>query len=192
MGSLPHIYRRANFSHRATPTILPHTGSSSPHLSLQKQWSFVSRPTESLESPHIESVLRTHMGLPHTNREDRDGRYPWANWTRARQLVYPSIVGVSFWSHKETSSGHAGVPKERESRKTPRSPPPYIPFRQWPYSNAYPQSCDWERRGTSSVRFSLRFLQVTPPRTLHVLHGYSSTPQREVGLRRPNPSASDA
>ena len=42
-----------------------------------------------------------------------------------------------------------------------------------------------ERRGTSSVRFSHRFPQATPPCTRYVLRGYSSTPQREVGLPTP-------
>jgi hypothetical protein len=49
-----------------------------------------------------------------------------------------------------------------------------------------------ERRGTSSVRFSHRFLQTTPPRTRPVLRGYSPTPQREVGPQRPHPRAADA
>ena len=39
-----------------------------------------------------------------------------------------------------------------------------------------------ERRGTSSVKFSHPFLQATPPSTRYVLRGYSSTPQRKVGL----------
>jgi hypothetical protein len=39
-----------------------------------------------------------------------------------------------------------------------------------------------ERRGTSSVRFSHRFLQVTPPSTLRVTRGESSTPRAEVGI----------
>ena len=65
------------------------------------------------------------MGLPHQKKEDREnlsGRYPWAHWTRAMRLVHLTIVGVSFWSLEETSSGHAVIPKEREPRHTPRSP----------------------------------------------------------------------
>jgi hypothetical protein len=82
----------------------------------------------------------------------------------------------------EPSAGHAGVPKEREPRSAPRSPPPHTALRHWPYSAAYPKSCDRERRGTSSVRFSHRFLQVTPPSTLRVTRGESSTPRAEVGI----------
>ncbi len=43
----------------------------------------------------------------------------------------------------ETSAGHAVVPKEREPRNAPRSPPPHTARRQWPYNDAYPQSFDW-------------------------------------------------
>jgi hypothetical protein len=99
------------------------------------------------------------------------------------RLIYPTIVGVSSWSPKKTlgtSAGHAVVPKEREPRSAPRSPPLHIALRHWPYNDAYHRSDDRERRGTSSVRFSLRFLQVTPPSTLHVARRYSPTPRAGV------------
>ena len=83
------------------------------------------------------------MGLPPNQaRENLRGRYPWAHWTRAMRLVHP-LSSVCPFDLQETSSGHAGVPKEREPRPAPRSPPPHITLRQWPYSPAYPQSLDW-------------------------------------------------
>jgi len=53
------------------------------------------------------------------------------------------VLLVSKKHTHETSSGHAVIPTEREPRTAPRSPPPHLVFRQWPYTDAYPQSCDW-------------------------------------------------
>jgi len=135
---------------------------SSPSLVLSSKWSSASIPTEDLKSHHLEPVLSTHMGLPSSNREDQSGRYPWANWTHAMGLVHLTIVGVSFWSpppkRKETSSGHAVVPKEREPRSAPRSPPRHRTFRSRPYSAAYPSSHDggptWDLVGQVFSPFS--------------------------------------
>jgi hypothetical protein len=91
------------------------------------------------------------------------GRYPWADWTLAMRLVHPSVAGVSSWSPSptnqgETSAGHAGVPKEREPRSAPRSPPPHLALRLWPYNAAYPQSTDlgatWDLVGQVFTPFS--------------------------------------
>jgi hypothetical protein len=59
-------------------------------------------------------------------------------------------------------------------------------------SRGVSRSCDPDRRGTSSVRCSHRFLPVTPPRTLRVIRGYSPTPRTKGVHRQPTPSASDA
>jgi hypothetical protein len=188
MEFIPHIDRRANFSHRATPTILPQRGSPSPHLALHTyKWSFVSRPTASLESPHIESVLSTHMGLPSANREDRRGRYPWANWTRARRLFHPLSSVCPFGPARDllrTRCSPQGVRAKNRPALAVASPH----LSDMALSQCLSTVFDWDRRGTSSVRFSHHFLQVTPPSTRHVLHGYSSTPQRKVGDKDP-PSA---
>ena len=84
----------------------------------------------------------------------------------------PALVGVSFWSlTTETSAGHAVVPKEREPRNAPRSPPPHLTFGHGLIVMLIHRLATGERRGTSSVRCSRPFLQATPPRPRHVLHG---------------------
>jgi hypothetical protein len=53
------------------------------------------------------------------------------------------LSSVCPFGLRETSSGHAVIPKEREPRNAPHSPPPHTAFRQWPYNDAYPQSDNW-------------------------------------------------
>lgn len=88
---------------------------------------------------------RTWPSPPKKEREDRSGRYPWANWTRAMQLVHPSLIGVSSWSPKKRRPPPDTLESPRsESQGMPRrSPPPHIAFRRWPYNDAYPQSSNW-------------------------------------------------
>ena len=108
---------------------------------------------------HLESVLRRPVAFPEKAGRTCSRRYPWAHWTRAMRRVHPAIAGVSSWSpHLATSAGHAGVPKEREPRTAPRSPPPHPALRLWPYSAAYPRSFDprtaWDLVGQMSTPFA--------------------------------------
>jgi hypothetical protein len=106
----------------------------------------VSRPTAGLESPDVASVLRTHVASPEKEGEDLARSLPVGSLDpchAARPPLYRRCVLLVSRKKKKTSAGHAVVPKEREPRSAPRSPPPYITLRQWPYSDAYPQSLDW-------------------------------------------------
>jgi hypothetical protein len=103
-------------------------------------------------------------------------------------LVHPSIVGVSSWSPGLTSSGRPPPDTlwslRSESRGTPRARRRLTAhFGFGLIALLIPGPLPRERRGTSSVRFSPRFLQVTPPSTLPVIRGYSPTPRTEIGNR---------
>jgi hypothetical protein len=100
-------------------------------------------------------------------------------------LVHPSIVGVSSWSPEQPSSGRPPPDTlwalRSESRGTPRARRRLTAhFGFGLIALLIPGLLTRERRGTSSVRFSHPFLQVTPPSTLHVIRGYSPTPRIEI------------
>ena len=99
----------------------------------------------------------------------------------------PSLVGVSFWSLKKNTHNPRRPPPD--TLESPRSESQGTPCAL----RRLTSPCDvglltmrihslatGERRGTSSVRFSLHFLQVTPPSTRHVVRGYSPTPRTGV------------
>jgi hypothetical protein len=103
-------------------------------------------------------------------------------------LVHPSIVGVSSWSPAQTSAGRPPPDTlwslRSESRGTPRARRRLTAhFGCGLIALLIPGLLTRERRGTSSVRFSHPFLQVTPPSTLHVIRGESPTPRPEIGSR---------
>ena len=100
----------------------------------------------------------------------------------------PSLVGVSFLVPKKNRRPPPDTlwSLRSESQGTPRALRRVTaPFGQGLIVRLIRRLTTAERRGTSSVKFPHHFLQATPPCTRSVLCGYSSTPQREVGLPTP-------
>ena len=166
---------------------------SSPSLVLTSTWSSASILTEDLESHHLASVLSTHMGLPLQTGQGE----PYAVVTRG--LTGPVPCGSSILlasvcpfgpSKHETSSGHAVLPKEREPRHAPRSPPPHRTCRTRPYRAAYPSSYNG---GTTWDLVGQVFSPFSPgdPTTHPVCPPWILVHPTE-GSWSPNPSASDA
>jgi hypothetical protein len=138
----------------------------------------------------VESVLRTPVAFPEKEREDLKRSLPVGALDPCRATRSPlsrrCVLLVSrkprrpppdpLWSPRSARHGML--------RPLRRLPPPFgiglIPVLLRRLSTR-------DRRGTSSVRFSHRFLPVPPPRTRPVLCGESPTPQRAVGPQRPYP-----
>lgn len=97
------------------------------------------------------------------------------------RLVHPSIAGVSSWSPTWRPPPDTLESPRSESQGTPRARRRLTVHCGFGLlAMLIPGHMTWDRRGTSSVRFSPRFLQVTPPRTRHVVRGYSPTPRTGV------------
>jgi hypothetical protein len=100
------------------------------------------------------------------------------------RLVHPSIAGVSSWSPTWRPPPDTLESPRSESQGTPRALRRLtVHFGFGLLAMLIPGHMTWERRGTSSVRFSPRFLQVIPPSPLHVIRGYSPTPRTEMENR---------
>jgi hypothetical protein len=122
------------------------------------------------------------MALPEKEGRTCSRQYPWAHWTPAMWLVHPSSAGVSSWSQKTWRPPPDTLESPRsESQGSPRALRRVTPhFGCGLIPRLIPGLMTRKRRGTSSVRFSSPFLQVTPPSSLRVTRGSSSTPRTEI------------
>jgi hypothetical protein len=138
----------------------------------------------------VESVRSTHVAFPDKEREDLQRSLPVGELDPCRATrspLYRRCVLLVSRQHRSPPPDTLWSPRSESQgmlRTLRRLPPP---FGIGLITVLIRRLSTRERRGTSSVRFAHRFLQVTPPSTRHVLCGESPTPQRAVGPQRPYP-----
>jgi hypothetical protein len=139
-------------------------------------------PTEGLE-PASPCVCSAHTrGLPGKGGEDLEQSLPVGSLDPC-QAARPPLYrrGVLLVSHHWRPPPDTLASLRSERPGTPRARRRLTsPFGIGLIAMRIPGLTPQERRGTSSVRFSPRFLPVTPPSTRRVTRGESPTPRTEV------------